>query len=90
MSGPSQKTLFRTVATIDIWMHQPGNDSELVPQMLQRFQIGSDFVVFARFLWEEIRSVNSEWRVDRQHPAIDVIAALSGHPGNNIDRLFAR
>ena len=69
MGGSGEVAFFGGVAAIDIGVHEPGDDGEFFAVGLERFEVGGDFVVAARFFREEERGVDAEGGADGEEAA---------------------
>ena len=62
-------------------MRQPGDDREVVAEVLEDFQVGRELVVLAGLFREEIGRVQSQRRADADHPPPRLAAPADARAG---------
>src|SRR5262249_21054825 len=66
--GAGQEAEVGVVARADIRVRQPREDREGLPEVLDDLQIGGECVILAGLLREKRGWMQSQWRVDADHP----------------------
>src|SRR5262249_2721266 len=66
--GAGQEAVVGVVARADIRGRQPRDDREVLPEVLDDLQIGGECVILAGLLREKRGRMQSQWRVDADHP----------------------